>query len=237
MNTANLSTAIKTATFTQQGPAPLSAVTVPHGLIQRACSCGGKSSLGGECEECQRKSLAGSAGLLLQPKLTVNRPDDHFEREADRMADQVLNKQAVQRQEGPEEDEELQSKSLGVQRQEEEEEELQAKGGSGFAPTMTPAMEAGIQRLRQRSGQPLPASTRRALEPHYGHSFANVRVHADGEAAHLARGLKARAFTVGRDIVFGAGQFAPRSSSGLKLLAHELTHTVQQGAARRQEAP
>ena len=205
-------------------------------LVQRACSCGGKSPLGGECEECQRTSLAGSAGLLVQPKLTVNRPDDPFEREADRMAERVVQRQTVQRQTMPEEEEEeLQTKPLGVQRQaeEEEEEELQAKGGTLSRPPMTPATEAGIRKLRAGTGQPLPASTRAALEPHYGHSFANVRVHTGGQAAHLARGLRAQAFTVGRDIVFGAGQFAPQSSSGLKLLAHELTHTVQQGAVSR----
>ena len=87
------------------------------------------------------------------------------------------------------------------------------------------------------SGKPLPEATRNDLEPRLGHDFRNVRVHAGPQAASLARGLQARAFTVGRDIFFGAGEFAPGSRQGRHLLAHELTHTAQQGASPRRPTP
>ncbi len=77
-------------------------------------------------------------------------------------------------------------------------------------------------------GKPLPEATRAFFEPRFGHSFANVRVFADGRAAHSARAYNARAYTVGRDVVFGAGQYAPGTQAGKSLLAHELTHVAQQ---------
>jgi hypothetical protein len=79
-------------------------------------------------------------------------------------------------------------------------------------------------------GQPLPESARNFFEPRFGYDFSQVRVHTDATAAETARALNARAFTVGRDVVFGAGQYAPETSQGKKLLAHELTHVVQQGS-------
>jgi len=78
-------------------------------------------------------------------------------------------------------------------------------------------------------GQPLDAATRADLEPRLGQDFSRVRVHADGVAAASARAVDARAYTVGRDVVFGAGQYAPSTHAGQQLLAHELTHVVQQG--------
>jgi hypothetical protein len=77
-------------------------------------------------------------------------------------------------------------------------------------------------------GQPLDASTRAFMESRFNHNFSNVRVHTGAEAASSARDYNSRAFTLGHDVVFGAGQYAPHSSNGLKLLAHELTHVIQQ---------
>ncbi|UCF91848.1 MAG: DUF4157 domain-containing protein [Desulfobacterales bacterium] len=84
----------------------------------------------------------------------------------------------------------------------------------------------------QGEGQPLPASERAFFEPRFGHDFSSVRVHADGQAAHLAQAVNARAFTLGSDVFFGQSQYAPQSSEGRRLLAHELTHVVQQLDAR-----
>jgi len=88
-------------------------------------------------------------------------------------------------------------------------------------------------------GQPLDPATREFFSARFGHDFANVRVHADAEAAESARAVNALAYTVGRDVVFGAGQYAPGTQTGQQLLAHELTHVVQQSAAasRMQPAP
>jgi hypothetical protein len=77
-------------------------------------------------------------------------------------------------------------------------------------------------------GQPLDASTRASLEPRFAHDFANVRIHADDSAAQSAAALNARAYTIGNDIVLGEGEYRPDTVDGQELLAHELTHVVQQ---------
>ena len=86
-----------------------------------------------------------------------------------------------------------------------------------------------VHQVLRSTGQPLDTATRAYMEPRFGHDFSGVRVHADAHAAESARAVHAHAYTVGRDVVFGAGQFAPRTSAGRELLAHELTHVVQQG--------
>jgi hypothetical protein len=78
---------------------------------------------------------------------------------------------------------------------------------------------------------PLESATRRLLEPRFGHDFAHVRIHADRRAAESAEAVGAVAYTVGSDIVFGAGRYAPAQREGTQLLAHELTHVVQQDRA------
>jgi hypothetical protein len=83
----------------------------------------------------------------------------------------------------------------------------------------------------------LPESERHFFEPRFGADFSQVRVHADGQAAEAARAVNARAFTLGRDVVFGGGEYQPRSSEGSRLLAHELTHVVQQNGGVVQRAP
>jgi len=80
------------------------------------------------------------------------------------------------------------------------------------------------------AGEPLDRRTRADLEPRFGSDFSNVRVHADSTAARSASAVGALAYTVGQDIVFGAGQYRPASPAGRRLLAHELAHTLQQGA-------
>jgi hypothetical protein len=80
-------------------------------------------------------------------------------------------------------------------------------------------------------GTPLPSEVRGYFEPRFGHDFSRVRVHADEASAASAQAVRARAYTVGPDIVFGANEYSPGTADGRRLLAHELTHTVQQGAA------
>ena len=82
-------------------------------------------------------------------------------------------------------------------------------------------------------GQPLDPATRSFMEPRFSHDFSGVRVHTDGRAAASAREVSANAYTVGPNIVFGAGQFAPGTHEGRRLIAHELTHVVQQIGAER----
>ncbi|WP_437993083.1 eCIS core domain-containing protein [Sorangium sp. So ce145] len=92
----------------------------------------------------------------------------------------------------------------------------------------------GTQRaveVTRGGGEPLPSAVRSHFEPRFGHDFSKVRIHRSTEAAAAARGVQARAYTIGSDIVFGDGQYAPSTAEGQRLLAHELTHVVQQGGA------
>jgi hypothetical protein len=85
-----------------------------------------------------------------------------------------------------------------------------------------------VHEVLRSPGQPLDAATRAFMEPRFGYDFSRVRVHTDTQAAESARAVNALAYTVGRDVVFGVGQYAPLTSQGQMLLAHELTHTIQQ---------
>ncbi len=102
-----------------------------------------------------------------------------------------------------------------------------AAGGGG---TVDEAVAQRIQSQRG-GGQQLDAGARRSLEPALGQDFSDVRVHADGESDSLNRAVQAEAFTTGNDIFFRSGAYNPGSSDGQKLLAHELTHVVQQDGA------
>ncbi len=85
-----------------------------------------------------------------------------------------------------------------------------------------------VREVLRSPGRPLEAETRTRMEPQFGYDFSGVRVHADTRAAESARAVDALAYTVGRDVVFGAGQYVPHTAEGERLVAHELTHVVQQ---------
>lgn len=90
------------------------------------------------------------------------------------------------------------------------------------------AVPAVVHDVLRESGERLPGDLRAFMEPRFGTDFSDVRLHTDGAAAQSSRAVSARAYTVGPHIVFGAGQFQPASAAGRRLLAHELTHVVQQ---------
>ena len=107
------------------------------------------------------------------------------------------------------------------------------RGGTGSdSGEAAMALRFALRRLEGR-GRPLDAAVRRRLEPVLPFSTARVRIHTGVAAAESARRLRARAFTIGADVYFGAGQFRPQSVTGLALLSHELTHVRQQGARER----
>jgi Domain of unknown function (DUF4157) len=87
-----------------------------------------------------------------------------------------------------------------------------------------------VNEVLQSSGQPLDAETRAFMEPRFGHDFGQVRVHTDERAVESAEAVNALAYTVGKDVVFGASQYAPTTTEGKRMLAHELAHSIQQGA-------
>jgi Domain of unknown function (DUF4157)/OmpA family len=103
--------------------------------------------------------------------------------------------------------------------------------GAIGAPRVSPALESYLSASRG-AGQPVPRSVRDHFEPRFGHDFSDVRLHTDQRAARAAGGINAQAFTVGANIHFAQGRFEPGTSAGNRLLAHELTHVVQQGAGR-----
>jgi hypothetical protein len=107
---------------------------------------------------------------------------------------------------------------------------LQSDGAGGSDASPGEKTEAGVRSLQGR-GQPLPILVREFMEPRMGYDLSPVRVHTDTQSADLARSVNALAFATGSDIVFGASQYRPDSDEGKTLLAHELTHVVQQTGA------
>ena len=104
---------------------------------------------------------------------------------------------------------------------------LQRRATGHHAPATVPPV---VREVLGSPGRPLDAQTRAFMEPRFGHDFGQVRVHTDERAAESARAVNAHAYTVGRDVVFGAGRYSPGTQEGRRLLAHELAHVVQQGS-------
>ncbi|HLK56933.1 MAG TPA: DUF4157 domain-containing protein [Chthonomonadaceae bacterium] len=110
---------------------------------------------------------------------------------------------------------------------------MQRKAAGAAAPVNTAKPASAppvVHDVLKSSGSPLDAGTRTFMESRFGHDFSDVRVHTDSRAAESAQAVDALAYTVGQNIVFGTGKYAPTTQDGRKILAHELTHTVQQDA-------
>ncbi len=159
--------------------------------------------MSGECEECSKKKR-----LALQTKLKINEPGDIYEQEADRVSDQALAAQAHPLVRGA---------PPRIQRF-----PKQSSGQPDAAPT-------SVTEVLASRGRPLDPVLRQDMEQRFGHDFSSVRVHTGAPAHDSARSLRALAYTVGNSIVFGTGQYAPGTRAGRSLIAHELTHVVQQG--------
>lgn len=240
-----------------------------------------------------RLSVFPSRRAALQTKLRIGKPNDIYEQEADRVADQVMRmpEPVVQRKGKSEDDEideikeeKIQAKPLGeeitplVQRQagegekderseegEEEKEEIvrpkfcenrkavliqretDSEAEEGSDSEKKKEKEETVQSKRKESsapaahqrladeidsmegqGRPLPSPTRACFEQRFGHDFSKVRIHADSRADNAAGNLNAHAFTRRQDIFFKAGYYQPHTETGQQLIAHELTHTIQQ---------
>ncbi|GFO64335.1 eCIS core domain-containing protein [Geomonas paludis] len=239
------------------------------------------------CAEKSSSSPTNAAQLSRQPfvaptlqrKLTVSKPGDRMEQEADRSADRVmrmaepagagperldrqqeqlprqqeqLNRQQEQlpRQANEEKlqrqgNEKLERQEERLQREAKSDEQLgrQAKPGpdgtgeeklaradSGPAPAVSDSVQSAVKESTS-GGQPLAGSVRDFMEPRFGSDFSGVRVHNDDRAAGLSEDLSARAFTYGNHVFFARDAYQPQTSEGKRLIAHELAHTEQQGAA------
>ncbi len=184
-------------------------------------------------------------GVTIQPKLVVSQPGDHYEKEADRVADIVTRMPASQttagevmsqltqplyiQRLGPEDEEKL-HQSPEEEEEEEGDEALQAKEVPGRTSMVSIGFENYLQSIRG-GGEPLPRPVRSFFEPRFGHDFSQVRIHANSEATKSAQRMNARAYTVSHDIVFGLGEYSPGTDKGRLLLAHELAHVIQQSSA------
>ena len=228
-------TARRPSTLRRRGAPAAQALRAPQRLNRAACACGGT------CSHCSGET---GAAANQQLKLTVNEPGDAFERDADRTADQVMRMSAPTAEPGlvaP-------TSSLGPSRRRAL--ALQRKcacGGSSSGCTDCKESEGKLHRhtsdrgpatappivheVLRSPGQPLDAGTRGFMEPRFGADFGDVRVHSDSRAAESARAVGARAYTVGRTIAFGSGEYRPDAEGGRRLLAHELSHVVQQAGA------
>jgi hypothetical protein len=193
----------------RNGPGNPPAPSVPllvsqSGILQRKCACGNLAT-GGECSECSKKKRFG-----LQTKLKVNEPGDIYEQEADRIADQVMETPAHTAVSGA---------PPRIQRF-----SGQSNGQMDTAP-------ASVDQALASTGRPLEPVLRQDMEERFGYDFSRVRVHSGAAAEQSARDVNAHAYTVGHDIVFGAGRLAPGTQAGQRLIAHELTHVVHQSGS------
>jgi lipoprotein-anchoring transpeptidase ErfK/SrfK len=168
--------------------------------------------------------------LFFQPKLTVGPTDDVYEREADAVADRVMRMG----------NERVQMKTVPVDIQKkcahcEEEEKLQRKEtDTGEVQSEAPS---AVQNVLNSSGGSLDDGTRSFMESRFGYDFSGVKIHTDTVAAKSAQSINALAYTSGNNIVFNAGRYSPDTTDGKRLLAHELTHVVQQKHATVQRQP
>lgn len=206
----------------QTKPNPLQA----SGVLQRKCACGNRTVAGGECAECGKKEHSlqhqtSSQGKpnsdtslsrtpAIQRKLTIGESDDPMEQEADRVADQVLSMPANPA---------IGSAPPRIQRFTE-----QPAGQTDTVP-------ASVGRALASPGSSMEPMLRQDMELRFGHDFSRVRVHSDSAATQSVHEVNANAYTVGQNIVFGTGRFAPGAHEGRRLIAHELTHVVQQSGS------
>ncbi|MCP4135116.1 MAG: DUF4157 domain-containing protein [bacterium] len=161
-----------------------------------------------------------SKGLFgdIQTKMTVGGANDIYEQEADRVADAVVSMS----------DADIQQKSNNI--------EIQGKGASNGAFTVGSNVESGIRSMKG-GGQSLSTPMKRYYHARFDRDFSNVRVHTGDKAHKLTKAINARAFTTGNDVFFARGEFSPDTKEGKKLMAHELTHVVQQKGGIKKKSP
>ncbi len=201
-------------------------VSSPVGWLRRTCACGNAAGPGGECAECGKKkrralqrftSLGQPAGdgfsqgnVASRPALKINRPDDRFEREANAVADAVMNGNAVG----------TRANFSSISSPDVHRESLMDES--------VPVAPSIVHDVLSESGEPLDSATRGFMEERFGHDFSHVRTHSGAKATESARAVNAAAYTVGREICFDASHYSPQTEPGRRLLAHELTHVLQQ---------
>lgn len=214
--TCDLTRSSDGVTFVPRGPTLAARSPVSAGIRPPSGMAG---------HDFSRVSVFSHSAETIQAKLAINSPVDVYEREADDVGEHVMRMPEIGLRHG-------------------------CACGGGFPKCQTRPRDqdtAGLRLRRVRAGtagqsaapslvdevlrapgRPLDAQAKAFFEPRFGHDFSRVRIHADAKAAESARALHAKAYTVGREIVFGAGECARATDQGRRLLAHELTHVIQQ---------
>lgn len=180
-----------------------------HGRLQRKCACGNHTIGGVECAECGKRSRSGP-----QTKRKVNEAGDSYEQEAARIADRMIA--------GP-----GHHPFTGAPPR------IQCHSGKSDGHLHT--APASVDQALSGPGRPLDPASRQDMELRFGYDFSGVRVHTDAKAAESALAVNALAYTAGKHVVFGAGQYTPFTEPGRRLLSHELAHIVQQGGTALQQ--
>jgi hypothetical protein len=190
----------------------------PHGLGRLLRKPAGNESDAREAQadHAARQMVGAGRGRALQAKLSIGASNDPLEQEADRVADQVMAHPANT----------VAGKAPA---------RIQRFSAQACGPENT--VPASVDRVLAGPGNALDPALRQEMEPRFGADFSQVRVHSGAAAEQSARDVNAQAYTVGRDIVFGAGRLAPGTDDGRRLMAHELTHVVQQDAAHALSPP
>jgi len=160
-----------------------------------------RCACGGTCPRCRPAGGTGDG-------IPVSQPGDQAEREAERIANAVA--------------------GAGSRIGRETTSPLRRTAGADQAGAPVELAQRATVEASLRSGRPLPEPTRASLEKRFGADFSAVRIHTGPQAASAARSLQARAFTLGHDVAFGRGEYRPETAAGRRLLAHELTHVLQQ---------
>ena len=190
---------------------PSSPVLLHPRILQRKCGCGGSANLTGECSECQSKRLTGKP---LQGKLSIGEPGDEYEREADRVADQVM------RMAGPASEMAASKVPMPLPLQRDV-----SASTAGPTTAQRSSETCFLRRVNRWMPRPVPFSSH--ASDMISAVFGCIRIH---RAAESARAVKAFAYTVDNHVAFADGQYQPGTLRGKQLLAHELTHIVQQAA-------
>jgi Domain of unknown function (DUF4157) len=196
-----------------------SLTVAPARVLQRKCACGGTPLYGGQCAECRHKNNP-LRHASKETASTITPRNSSTEEEASRTADQIMAKPA--------------NAVVSVTPQRIQRFAAHEPEGASMAP-------ASVDEVLTKSGTPLDAKLQNEMAQRFGRDFSQVRLHLGTAAEQSAKQVDAYAYTVGNNIIFGAGQFAPNSHDGRRLIAHELTHVIQQGASgdvlQRQPAP
>jgi GH24 family phage-related lysozyme (muramidase) len=228
---------------TQAQPAQALSVK-PESALHRKCARGTHTIAGGECEACEKKGLAGERRMANRPEpfstprdtpaqssalASGTQAQSSFAHDFSRVRTQTRSPKASLR-------------TAAAFRASAGQEERGGASGNLFlkerigGASVTSADPRAL-RTQLGSGRPFGGQVRNRMESAFGQDFSHVRVHDNSTAAALSTGLNARAFTVGQDVAFGAGEYQPDTLLGDALIAHELAHVIQQGGAHAAVAP